>query len=269
MKKISKTLIILFGMLSAAQAQKTDSLILLATSVSDIAVDKLGNYYYTDHSINLHKIDNYAKRTFNYSSQRNGKINSIDVKNPLQVLVFYSDFQTLKFLDGNLSEINTYSIRDNYQEGIIRLVCASNNNGFWMYDESNRKLIKVGDNFRAGFTSGDLFQVLGSKIIPNRMSEYGDELFINDPSKGIYVFDLFGGYKRRLPIKDVQWFGFEKDYLIYYTGQALHSYHLPSTRDELIWESGGGSVRKLIPYADRYLSVSGDSLYVKYSSSLE
>ena len=68
-----------------------------------------------------------------------------------------------------------------------------------MYDNINRKLIKLGEQLNTQFSTGDLYLVLSKKISPNAIVEFSDELFLCDSTNGIFVFDLFGGYKKSIP----------------------------------------------------------------------
>lgn len=172
----------------------------IADDVLDYKVDRIGNVYYFDSKNVLTKYENKIKRYTRYADLRSGKITSIDVNNPLRVIVFYADQGIVKFLDVNLTEINSLQIRKTYSEGWINLVASSNNNGIWMYDNVNRKIIKLAEQLNVVYQSSDLYLVLSKKISPSFLIEYGDELFLCDQKQGIFVFDLYGGYKKTLPV---------------------------------------------------------------------
>lgn len=171
----------------------------IASDVLSAKVDRLGNVYYIDTKNTLNKYEPKINRITKYADLKNGKITSIDVSNPLRIVVFYEDQASVKFLDINLTEINSFQIRNNYVEGWISLVASSNNNGLWMYDNINRKLLKLGEQLNTQFSTGDLYLILSKKIIPNAIVEFSDELFLCDTTNGIFVFDLFGGYKKSIP----------------------------------------------------------------------
>lgn len=171
----------------------------IADHVLSYQVDRLGNVYYVDSKNGLNKYEPNIKRYTRYADMRSGKITSIDVSNPLRVVVFYEGRSIAKFLDVNLTEINSFDIRTTYSEGWISLVASSNNNGLWMYDNVNRKIIKIDVQFNTQFSTGDLYLVLSEKINPIALKENADELFLCDSTNGIFVFDMFGGLKRKIP----------------------------------------------------------------------
>lgn len=195
-----KKVLIVFFFLCSSMSTFSQSILKIADDVRDYKVDRIGNVYYYDAQNILTKYETAIKRYTRFADLKSGKISSIDVSNPLRVLVFYADQGVVKFLDVNLTEINSLQIRNTYPDGWVSLTSSSNNNGIWMYDNLNRKLIKLDEQLNQVFISGDLFLVLGKKIKPSLLFEYADELFLADAKYGVFVFDLFGGYKCTLPI---------------------------------------------------------------------
>jgi hypothetical protein len=191
-------LFILFFNYSAFTFAQTE--LKIAEDVVDYQVDRIGNVYYYDAKNILTKYETNIHRYTKFADLKNGKISSIDVSNPLRVLVFYADQGVVKFLDVNLTEINSLQIRNTYPDGWVSAVASSNNNGLWMYDNLNRRLLKLDEQLNIVFQSGDLYLVLSKKINPSTIVEYHDELFMVDKKNGIFVFDLFGGYKKTIPI---------------------------------------------------------------------
>ena len=129
--------IILFSIIfSSGYGQSEEKLI--AKDVVFYEVDEIGNVYFVDKLNTLTKYESNVPRYIKYADVKSGRIHSIDVSNPLRIVVFYADQFSVKFLDVNLTEINSFKIKDVYSDGWIRLVCSSNNNGLWMYDELRR-----------------------------------------------------------------------------------------------------------------------------------
>lgn len=196
----------------------------IADEVIDYKIDRIGNAYFYDAKNAITKYETKIQRYTRYADLRSGKVSSIDVSNPLRVLVFYSDQGIVKFLDVNLTEINSLQIRNTYPEGWISLVSSSNNNGIWMYDNLNRRLIKLDEQLNVVFQSGDLYLVLSQKINPTALFEYADELYLADAKNGVFVFDLFGGYKRTMPIFAENILQVESNKIIYQKNNQWLSY---------------------------------------------
>jgi hypothetical protein len=80
--------------------------------IIDFSVDNLGNIYLLTADNQLKKLSSAGDSlaVFNAVSQY-GSVSSIDVTNPLKILVYYRDFTTIIELDRYLNIINTIDLR--------------------------------------------------------------------------------------------------------------------------------------------------------------
>ncbi len=219
-----KTKLLLFILMLLVQQTFAQTIKKIADEVSFYKVDRIGNVYFVDARNNLTKYEPNIQRYTRFADLRSGKISSIDVSNPLRVIVFYADQAVVKFLDVNLTEINSFQIRNSYPEGWISLVATSNNNGLWMYDNLNRKLLKLGEQLNTLFISSDLYLVLSKKINPTEIIEYADQLYLSDSLYGVFVFDLFGGYKKTLAIYPSKILQIDNDKILFEKNSQWLSY---------------------------------------------
>lgn len=236
----------------------------IADEVVDYKVDRIGNVYYYDAKNILTKYETAISRYTRFADLKSGKISSIDVSNPLRVVVFYADQAVVKFLDVNLTEINSLQIRNTYPDGWISSISSSNNNGLWMYDNLNRRLLKLDDQLNLIFQSGDLFLVLGKKIKPYAVFEYADELFLADTKFGIFVFDLFGGYKKTIPIFTESILQVETN-KIYFQKNNQWIVHQQLRTDTLSFDLKGNEKPYLFS-AEHYFYLKGKSLFLQKKS---
>lgn len=236
----------------------------IADEVVDYKVDRIGNVYYYDAKNILTKYETAINRYTRFADLKSGKITSIDVSNPLRVVVFYADQAVVKFLDVNLTEINSLQIRNTYPDGWISSISSSNNNGLWMYDNLNRRLLKLDDQLNLIFQSGDLFLVLGKKIKPYAVFEYADELFLADVKFGVFVFDLFGGYKKTIPIFTENILQVESN-KIYFQKNNQWIVHQQLKTDTLSFDLKDHEKPYLFS-AEHYFYLKGQSLFLKKKS---
>jgi hypothetical protein len=197
----------------------------IADNVRFFRLDEIGNVYYVDNRNTVVKYEPNIKRYTKFADLKSGQVRALDVSNPLRILVHYGEQFVVRILDVNMTEINVFEIKRSYPNGWVRLVCSSNNNGLWMYDELNRKLIKVAEQLITQFETGDLYLVTSKKLSPNFMLEYGEELYLNDPKLGILVFDLFGGYKRLIPLPGITEFYLFRNEIYYQNDNRLIRYY--------------------------------------------
>lgn len=96
-----------------------------------IGVDTFENYYYiignTLYKKTIHK-------TYSYNNTSLGTIKTVDISNPLKVIVFYQDFNTVVILDNRLNELTdtiNFSI-ESFAKNVASVSLSSNNN-LWIY----------------------------------------------------------------------------------------------------------------------------------------
>ena len=78
--------------------------------------------------------------TYQYNNLSLGKITNVDFQNPLQIVIFYKNFNTVVLLDNQLNEIK--KIDFNLQSTPINLeaVALSSQNQIWIYDSISSKI---------------------------------------------------------------------------------------------------------------------------------
>lgn len=211
MKKVLLTIIAVFiTVLSFAQDQDVLRLSLVRkinAVVTDFTTDNLGNIYLLTATNQIKKINEKGDSVAVYNDvRRYGKIYSIDASNPLKVLVYYKDFSTIVILDRLLNVRATIDLR---QQNILqaRSITTSYDNNIWVFDELESKLKKIDQSGRILLASTDFRQVFDSVPTPVSMYDRDGQLYLYDPTKGLLVFDYYGGKKNNyqlLQLGDLQ-----------------------------------------------------------------
>src|SRR5690606_4337401 len=100
--------------------------------------DALGYDYFSKNNV-LYKQKNSEK--WEYKNLSLGKITSVDLINPLKILIFYRDFNSVVLLDNQLSEISKINFSD---FDIVAQTCSmASKNRFWVYDNLTSSLFLV------------------------------------------------------------------------------------------------------------------------------
>lgn len=189
-----------------------------------IETDNLNNLYLIDKS-EIKKYNNKGELLFRYSDMQLGNIGSVDVSYPLRPLLVYPDLNYLVILDNTLSNNRGKINLLDYNIGLGLLACSSVQNHFWIYDAMQFALIRVDENFKKVNATGNLSQILGIDFAPTGMVEFANKLYINNPSTGILVFDIFGTYIKTIPIQDLTHFQIAENELIYLKNNRLIQYN--------------------------------------------
>ena len=96
-----------------------------------IGTDDFENIYYIKNNVIYKKT---PLKTYTYSNTQFGGITSIDIKNPLKILLFYSDFNTAIILDNNLNELTSpINFTSESFSKNISFASISSNNNLWLF----------------------------------------------------------------------------------------------------------------------------------------
>ncbi|MBX2908483.1 MAG: hypothetical protein KF706_02545 [Chitinophagales bacterium] len=225
--KILASLFLLFSIPIFAQQQTEYHLLSSVSSDATIAtIDKFGNYYLAS----PHKLFKYSsdgKMLYPYEEFRYGSIGSIDVTNPLKIVVYFPDMMKAVILDRFLSPLVTYDfLQLDYSS--VGAVCGSTDGRIWFYDIAALKLKKIDETGTILRESQSLNNVLNTIPAPNFLLEYDNRVFMNDSSLGILVFDIFGSYQKTIPILGLTKFQLTERNIIYADNQKLYSYNMLS-----------------------------------------
>lgn len=174
------------------------------------SADNLGNLYAITPGNQLVKYNQQGTwmGVFN-DVRKHGKLTLIDPSSPLRTILFYKDFKTVLVLDRLLNLVNTVDLR---KQGIfqVRAVCLGYDNSFWVFDEQESRLRKVGEDGRLLSETADLRLALDEAPVPIRIFDQSRYVYMYDSLKGMYIFDYYGTLKQKLPItgwSDVQVIG--------------------------------------------------------------
>ncbi len=135
MKRLLFLLVCTSFSLAAQELKFVSSLPLEATNF--IGIDAYSNTYYIAENV-LHKKG--ADGDFVFNDFQLGNITSVDIVNPLKIVVFYEDTNTVIFLDNRLSEIER--INFNLLSEFINISAATNagNNRLWVFNVDTQQL---------------------------------------------------------------------------------------------------------------------------------
>ena len=211
MKKLI-TLIVLFACLSfQGQTRK-----LPATVIDSIAVeaddyfgfDGFKNYFYVKNNVVFKKND---QKTFQYQNLSLGKISKVDILNPLKVLVFYANFNTVVLLDSQLSEIEKFNFSDYDTPIMASAVGVSGQNKLWIYNSLDQHIglfdtttnqysdlgVPIKESFTYYQTDFNYFQwvdkqnqwqicTIFGRMFSNGIVETNDQIQLLDKNKTLY-----------------------------------------------------------------------------------
>jgi hypothetical protein len=201
-----KTLFItLLGVLlmQDVSAQHASDFVLTRTIEGDLAdftVDNLGNIYVLSRDNQLKKLSPSGDSLAVFNDVRRfGKVSTVDVTNPLKIVVYYREFTMIIELDRFLNIVNTIDLRKlNILQA--KAVGLAYDNNVWVYDELDAKLKRIGDDGSLVDQTTDFRQLFDSTPDPSILRDQGGFVYLYDTARGVYIFDHYGGLKNHIAL---------------------------------------------------------------------
>lgn len=198
-----------------------------------IKTDNL-NYFYLIHFDGIYKYNQKGELLFQYHNKNFGKIDYIDVSNPMKILIFYKAQSIVLFLDNTLNENgNSINLQDlNFISP--QIVCTSYDNGLWVYDQSSMQLTRLDKSLKVTHQTPNLNQLLNIKTLPINLIEKNNYLYLQVPDKGLIVFDNYANYFKTIPVKNIKSFQIKGDNLFYLQKNTIFVYNFKTLEKKVI-----------------------------------
>lgn len=223
MKPLILPLLAVMGV--GALAQDPAGAVVIKGNFDRFTSDELGNVY-TLQGDEIALWNAKGVRLLRNSLKTFGEITTIDAFSSLKPMIFSSPQGMLAELDNTLAiqadpiDLN----RNGFPQ--VTLACMSVQNMFWFFDERLMRLTRVDHQLRTVASTGRLDQMLAISPHPILMTEADSWLYVLDPELGVFVFDIFGGYAKTLPIVGTASIEVRDGRILYLKDGVLHSYDL-------------------------------------------
>lgn len=143
-KTVRKILILLFiaCSFSAVSAQNQKIKASLISSFTADVDDFLG---YDSFGFSYHIKNNVFKKfkgneIFEYKNVSLGNITKVDILNPLKIVLFYEDFNTVVLLDNQLNKMTEINFLQNSTPIVIPAIGMSTQNQLWVFNTLNQQI---------------------------------------------------------------------------------------------------------------------------------
>lgn len=230
--------------------------VLIPGAFSRVLVDKLDQLYTLDGRGQLVKYDPTGKFLFAYANTVLGAPTIVDVTNPLQLVLFYEEYQTIVLLDRTLSDITTLDLRAIPDLQRVTTAGRSFDDRIWVYDDWDRRL-KLIDSGGQLLRRSDELQLLLNLTTPPR-TILADEMrvYLSFPGRGVARFNNLGQFQDWLEWPDLA-------ALLYARGR----FYLRDTAGIRAWSYGKQPSEAwfaawpgVVPYGEGYLRIGGEGV---------
>jgi len=118
-----------FGQDKKIVAIKIDTIHLQATTFN--GYDSFGAYYYKYGTVFKKK---FKSKTWEYKNDALGKITCVNIQNPLKIILFYENFNSVVLLDNQLNEIQKINFSEKQTPILASAIGLASGNRLWVYN---------------------------------------------------------------------------------------------------------------------------------------
>lgn len=196
------------------------------------ATDKLGNFYVYING-ELLKYSHEGEKLAHFMDYSFGKIHSIDVSDPLRILLFYKESNLLLILDNKLNQLGGAIHLDQLGYFSIEAVCNSKDNAVWLYDNFNERIIKY------GFSSNSETKIIHLSHFKEdtqykSIIENNNNLFLTSQENVVWEYDLFNESLNQLEVKPLSYPQIIADKIYYHNNECLIKHEIENGRTDTI-----------------------------------
>lgn len=140
MKKVFYLLLLIAFQFSMSQSSKITAVEIARLNLEAddfIGVDGFGNCFYTKNNVVLKKVDSAILQYQNLSL---GKITKVDILNPLKVILFYKEFNSIVVLDNQMNEIQRVDFSKLEDSIVASAIGISGQNKVWVFNSMNQQI---------------------------------------------------------------------------------------------------------------------------------
>ena len=175
-------------------------------------IDIYGDIYIVERSV-FYKFNLKGELLFSFANRQLGAISSVNVDNPMKIMLFYQDIGSVIFLNDKLVPITNELNFFEKGYSAVSLSTFSGNNQIYFYDPLYSNLVATDFFLKevsrvhltfTPFTPVKIFNIKEKNVI------------MYDPKTGFYIFDVFCNFVKKLALttpSDVNIFN-EKIYFI-------------------------------------------------------
>lgn len=107
------------------------------TADTFLGYDSLGAYYYVSNNILTKET---GKQTWQYKNPVLGKLKHVDLQNPLKLVLFFQDFNTVILLDNQLNETQKINLSEEKNPILPLGIGLASGNRLWIYNSLSQKV---------------------------------------------------------------------------------------------------------------------------------
>lgn len=190
--------------------------------------DSYGALYYEIENTLYKKTD---ETTFQYANYSFGKITTVDSNNPLRVLLFYKNFNTVILLDNQYNEVQRISLNNETTTVMMAYAGMAALNKIWMVDQNTNRILLYDWNTK-------IIKTLTPPVYPT-IKYFKTTLnfaYWVDENNNLYQCDLFGSILLRGKLPEFESFQIiDNQNVLLQAEEKIYQYNLANQQSSIIY----------------------------------
>ena len=194
------------------------------SGIDHISLSRQGNIIAATRKGDVLMLDSNGAVIQRFSPRKPARIHLLEAWNGLRIFAFNRDFQSYFLLDRFLLSDGPVSLEQ--EKGYARLLAPSQDGKLWLLDEASFQLRKIDPATGNVLFSTPLDLVLSGRSYEfSFLREYQNQLYLADKQGPLLVFDQNGTFRKKLPLENCSWFGFDGEELLTVQQGEILRYH--------------------------------------------
>ena len=179
-------------------------------------------YLWKDGFLSLYEIE--GNHLADYSSPKDGNITTVSANLGTKILLFHQEAGSIQLLDNKLLPITKPLNLFDKSLFSISLAALLGTSQIVLYDEANQDLLITDLNLNIlNKTHCDFSKNFAPQLLKINSEK---EILLVDSISGVYFFDTFGTFVKKIALPHIEDAQLFKNTLIFLKNNHLHSYHL-------------------------------------------
>lgn len=170
-----------------------------------VGVDKFDNLYGIQKNV-FFKLEGDKK--YQFTDLQLGKLTSVDILNPLKIVLFYKDMNTVVLIDDRLNEIKRINFNTLKEFRTVEFVNTGNNQNLWIFNVDLQEL-EVFDYNRNTISAHT--QPLFDKVTQQK-SGFNNCWILSE--ENLYQFNSYGSLIQKIPQENIHSIAVDKDKVV-------------------------------------------------------
>jgi hypothetical protein len=208
---------------SAGQDGYTPS-ISIEENARQVSIDPFGNLYLLRQEREFVKYNRDGKQEASHTDLQLSELSEISSDHPFKAMIYYPEYELIRVFGNKLQMLAELKLTL-YGFGEVTAVGPSTGyQAFWVFDATAQKLIRINQSYEIVDQGSDLIPVLAENIFPTMIKEREGWVYVYDPERGLYIFDNFGAFSRKLNITGARSFSIFNERIFYISGRQLFEF---------------------------------------------